>query len=138
MNPLVSGLSYLPSLILFPVFPNKLTIFIMSSQTSRNKPFLSSTKSSLFSHTFSYKQIWVLGNQPTHLHGHILDFILSLSDQDTIVDVKICDFITDHALMKRLIAFPCQVAYIQIKFTIGGTSVFIFVIFKYIIGVTID
>ena len=25
-------------------------------------------------------------NQPTHLHGHILDLILSTSDHDTIVD----------------------------------------------------
>ena len=38
-----------------------------------------------------------LVNQPTHLHGHILDLILSPSDQDTIVDVKICDFVSDHA-----------------------------------------
>ena len=29
-----------------------------------------------------------LVNQPTHLQGHILDLILSPSDQDTIVDVK--------------------------------------------------
>ena len=27
----------------------------------------------------------------THLQSHILDFILSPSDQDTIVDVKICN-----------------------------------------------
>ena len=54
-------------------------------------------------------------NQPTHLHGHILDLILSPSDQDTIVDVKICDFVSDHALVKCSIAFPRQVAHIQSK-----------------------
>ena len=47
-----------------------------------------------------------LANQPTHLHGHILDLILSSSDQDTIVDVKISDFVSDHALVKYSIAFP--------------------------------
>ena len=43
------------------------------------------------------------------MHGHILDLILSPSDQDTIVDVKICNFISDHALVK--IDFLCQVAH---------------------------
>ena len=52
-----------------------------------------------------------LVNQPTHLHGHILDLILSPSDQDTIVDVKICDFVSDHALVKCSIDFPHQVAH---------------------------
>ena len=51
-----------------------------------------------------------LVNKPTHLHGHILDLILSPSDQDTIVDIKICDFVYDHALVKCTIAFLCQVA----------------------------
>ena len=50
-------------------------------------------------------------DKPTHLHGHILDLILSPSDQDTIADVKICDFVSDHALVKYSIAFPCQVAH---------------------------
>ena len=50
-------------------------------------------------------------NKPTHLHGHILDLILSPSDQDTIADVKICDFVSDHALVKCTIAFPCPVAH---------------------------
>ena len=36
----------------------------------------------------------------THLHDNILDLILSPSDQDTISDVKICDFISAHALIK--------------------------------------
>ena len=52
-----------------------------------------------------------LVDKPTHLHGHILDHILSPSDQDTIADVKICDFVSDHALVKCSVAFPCQVAY---------------------------
>ena len=56
-----------------------------------------------------------LVNQPTHLRGHILDLILSPSDQDTIVDVKICDFVSDHALVKCSIAFPRQVAHIPSK-----------------------
>ena len=56
-----------------------------------------------------------LVNQPTHLHGHIFDLILSPSDQDAIVDIKICDFVSDHALVKCLIAFPHQVAHIQSK-----------------------
>ena len=61
-----------------------------------------------------------LVNQPTHLHGHILDLILSPSDQDTIIDVilyliihiYICDFISDHTLVKFSIAFPHPVAHI--------------------------
>ena len=58
-----------------------------------------------------------LFSQPTHLHGHILDLILSPSDQDTtsICDVKICDFVSDHALGKCSIAFPPQVAHIPNK-----------------------
>ena len=35
----------------------------------------------------------------------------SPSDQDTIADVKICDFVSDHALVKWTVAFPCQVAH---------------------------
>ena len=50
-------------------------------------------------------------DKPTHLHGHIFDLILSPSDQDTIADVKICDFVSDHALVKCTVAFPCQVAH---------------------------
>ena len=40
-----------------------------------------------------------------------MDLILSPSDQDTIADVKICDFVSDHALVKCTVAFPCQVAH---------------------------
>ena len=38
-----------------------------------------------------------------------MDLILSPSDQDSIADVKICDFVSDHALVKFTIAFPRQV-----------------------------
>ena len=41
----------------------------------------------------------------------MLDLTLSPSDQDTIVDVKICDFVSDHALVKCTIDFPHQVAH---------------------------
>ena len=47
-------------------------------------------------------------NQPTHLHGHTLDLIISPSNQDTIVDVKIGDFVSDHALVKCSIILPHQ------------------------------
>ena len=56
-----------------------------------------------------------LVNQPTHLHGHTLGLILSPSDQDTIVDVKMCDFVSDHALVKCSIALPHQAAHIPNK-----------------------
>ena len=64
-----------------------------------------------------------LVNKPTHLHGHILDLILSPSDQDTIADVKICDFVSDHALVKCTIAFPCQVAHTPNIDNIEGITV---------------
>ena len=50
-----------------------------------------------------------LVDQPTYLHGHILDLILSPSDQDTTVNVKICDFVSDYALVKFSITFALQV-----------------------------
>ena len=40
-----------------------------------------------------------------------MDLILSPSDQDTIVNVKICNVVSDHALVKYTIAFPRQVAH---------------------------
>ena len=55
-------------------------------------------------------------NQPTHLYGHILDLILSPSDQDTIVDL--IKFISDHVLVKCSIAFPRPVAHIPNKISI--------------------
>ena len=39
-------------------------------------------------------------NKTTHLHGHILDLILSPSDQDMCMHVDICEFISDHAVIK--------------------------------------
>ena len=54
-------------------------------------------------------------NQPTHLLGHTLDLILSPIDQDTIIDVKIGDFVSDHALVKCSIILPHQAAHTQNK-----------------------
>ena len=54
-------------------------------------------------------------NQPTHLLGHTLDLILSPSDQDTIIDFKIGDFVSDHALVKCSIILPHQAAHTQNK-----------------------
>ena len=44
--------------------------------------------------------------QPTHLHGHTLDLILSPSDQSVVDNVKVCGFISDHALIKCSVALP--------------------------------
>ena len=49
-----------------------------------------------------------LFDKPTHLHGHIMDLILSPVTR-TIADVKICDFVSDHALVNCSVAFICQV-----------------------------
>ena len=49
-------------------------------------------------------------NNTTHLHGHILDLILSPSDQDVCVHVDICKFIFDHAVIKCAIDFPSSLA----------------------------
>ena len=51
-----------------------------------------------------------LVNQSTHLHGHILDLILSPSDQDTNFD-----FVSHHALVKCSITFPHRMAHIPNK-----------------------
>ena len=64
-----------------------------------------------------------LVNEPTHLHGHTLDLNLSPSDQDTIVDVKICDFVSDHALVKCSIALPHQAAHIPNKVQYRSTTI---------------
>ena len=45
-------------------------------------------------------------NNTTHLHGHVLDLILSPSDQDVCIHVDICEFISDHAVIKCAIDFP--------------------------------
>ena len=39
-------------------------------------------------------------NNTTHLHCHILDLILSPNDQDMCIHVDICEFISDHAVIK--------------------------------------
>ena len=62
------------------------------------------------------------GNNTTHLHGHILDLILSPSDQDGCVHVDICEFISDHSVIKWAINFPSSLAVKQ-EFPIGGTIV---------------
>ena len=46
-------------------------------------------------------------NKPTHLHGHILDLILSPSDSNFIGDVTVGDLILDHALVKCHLDFAC-------------------------------
>ena len=54
-------------------------------------------------------------NNITHLHGHILDLILSPSDQDMCVHVEICEFISDHAVIKCAIDFPSSHANCQTR-----------------------
>ena len=53
-------------------------------------------------------------NNTTHLHGHILDLILSPSDQDMCVHVDICEFISDHAVICA-IDFPSSLANCQTR-----------------------
>ena len=54
-------------------------------------------------------------NNTTHLHGHILDLILSPSDQDMCVHVDVCEFISDHAVIKCTIDFPSTHANCQTR-----------------------
>ena len=54
-------------------------------------------------------------NNTTHLHGHILDLILSPSDQDVCVHVDICEFISDHVVIKCAIDFPSSLANCQTR-----------------------
>ena len=54
-------------------------------------------------------------NNTTHLHGHILDLILSPSDQDMCVHVDVCEFISDHAVIKCAIEFPPTLANSQTR-----------------------
>ena len=51
----------------------------------------------------------------TQLHGHILDLILSPSDQDMCVHVGLCEFISDHAVIKRVIDFASSLANCQTR-----------------------
>ena len=53
--------------------------------------------------------------QFVNLLGHTLDLIFSPSDQDTIIDVKIGDFVSDHALVKGSIILPHQATHTQNK-----------------------
>ena len=54
-------------------------------------------------------------NNTTRLLGHILDLILSPSDQDMCVHVDICEFISDHAVIKCAIEFPSSLANCQTR-----------------------
>ena len=54
-------------------------------------------------------------NNTTHLHGHILDLILSPSDQDVCVHADICEFISDHAVIKCAIDVPSSPATCQTR-----------------------
>ena len=54
-------------------------------------------------------------NNTTHLHGHILDLILSPSDQDMCVHVDVCEFISDNAVIKCAIDFPSTLANCQTR-----------------------
>ena len=51
-----------------------------------------------------------LVTKPTHLHGHTLDLILAPQDGSYSHDVKVCDFVSDHALVKCHIDFPLRKA----------------------------
>ena len=54
-------------------------------------------------------------NNTTHLHSHILDLILSPNDQDVCVHVDICEFISDHAVIKCAINFSSSPATCQTR-----------------------
>ena len=54
-------------------------------------------------------------NNTTHLHSHILDLILSPSDQDMCVHVDICELISHHAVIKCAIDFLCSLANCKIR-----------------------
>ena len=54
-------------------------------------------------------------NNTTHLHGHVLDIILSPSDQDMCMHVDVCEFISDHAVIKCVIDFPSSLANCQTR-----------------------
>ena len=54
-------------------------------------------------------------NNTTHLYGHILDLILSPSDQDMCVHVDICEFISHYAVSKCAIDIPSPPATCQTR-----------------------
>ena len=54
-------------------------------------------------------------NKTTHLHSHILDLILSPSDQDMCMHVDVCEFISDHAVIKCVIDIPSSLVNCQTR-----------------------
>ena len=46
-------------------------------------------------------------NKSTHLHGHILDLILSPSDSCFVSNVTVAEMVSDHALVKCHLDFAC-------------------------------
>ena len=44
-------------------------------------------------------------HKPTHLHGDTLDLILTPDDSSAVSNVRVCDFISDHALVLSLLDF---------------------------------
>ena len=46
-------------------------------------------------------------NKPTHLHGHILDVILSPCDSSFVSNVTVGEMVSDHALVKCHLDFAC-------------------------------
>ena len=52
-----------------------------------------------------------LVTEPNNPHGQTLDHILLSSGQSVVHDVKVLDFIPNHALIKCLVDFPGAVVY---------------------------
>ena len=46
-------------------------------------------------------------NKSTHLHGHILDLVLSPSDSSFVSNVTVGEMVSDHALVKCHLDFAC-------------------------------
>ena len=54
-------------------------------------------------------------HKPTHLHGHTLDLILTPNNSSAVSNVRVSDFISDHALVlgqldclhQKLLPFGC-------------------------------
>ena len=47
-------------------------------------------------------------NKSTHLHGHILDLILSPSDSSFVSNVTVGEMVSDHVLLKCHLDFACS------------------------------
>ena len=75
-------------LLLVPFHPLTLHIIFVVTSTFTLMYQLVMVINLIFLDLYNLKH---LASQPTHLYGHILDLILSPSDHDTIIDVKICD-----------------------------------------------